>query len=106
MLLLKYFLCFFFGSIIQSVFINGVYMCFEEGMILFPLKVRLKKVIKNEWYHKPLFSCVRCMASVYSFITYWPFVLYNFGFSLVELPVYVLNIGVLVYVNFFFYKKI
>lgn len=106
MQLTDYFLLFCLGCIIQSVFINGVYMCFEEGMILFPLKVRLKKVIKNEWYHKPLFSCVRCMASVYSFITYWPFVLYNFGFSLVELPVYVLNIGVLVYVNFFFYKKI
>lgn len=104
--------------ILQSLFINGVYDSFKgkelqndingkkwEGNILYPVRRFLSNYI-NEFYSRPVYGCVRCMSSVWGAITYFPFVIYTFGFKWVELPIYIFDVGILSYVNFYFYKKI
>ncbi len=95
---------FFIFSILQSLFIVGVKELFNDGMILYKLRVVIDKNV-SEFWRKPLYSCVRCMSGLYGAITFWPVVIYQYGFMIEEIPVFVFNIGVLVYLNYFFYKK-
>jgi hypothetical protein len=101
LILLVTFLAF---SLIQSMFIVGVKDCFGESMIFYKLGVWIKRNI-GEYWSKPLFSCVRCMAGVWGAITYWPAVIFTYGFDWVEVPVFIINIGVLIYLNWFLYKR-
>lgn len=104
--ILSYILFFLLLVVAQSLFINGLMICFEKGMIMEWWPAFIKRVIKNEYWHKPLFSCIRCMASVYGFITFWPAILYWFGFNWLQIPVFVVDVFSLVFVNFYLYKKV
>lgn len=116
--ILVYVISFFLFVLLQSIFINGVYISFQgndeivdgklkmKGMILYPIGRWLKLNIKNDFFLKPLFICIKCMASFYGTITFWPIVIYIYGFNLVEIYFFVLDIFCLVYMNFLLYKKV
>lgn len=91
--------------ILQAMFINGVKEAFSEGNILYGLNRWLTENIKKDWILKPLFKCVRCMASWHGAITFFPTAIYLFGFQWVQLPIYVFNVGILCYLNYWFYKR-
>lgn len=117
--LLGYLLSFAVFIVLQSVFINGTYDTFKgkeipndlikgktwDGNILYPVRRFLSNYIK-EWWQRPLFKCVKCMSSIYGIITFLPMVIYLFGFRWIEIPIQIFDIGALVYVNEFFYKKV
>lgn len=103
--------------VLQAWVINGVHDSFsgkwklddgkivKEGMIFYPLAYWLDNRIKNEWIKKPLWKCVKCMASVWGALTFWPVVLFVFGFHFFELYIFVCDVFALVYLNYFFYKR-
>lgn len=88
----------------QSIFINGVKASMDEGMILSGFRKWI--MAKNEFLGKPLGGCIKCMSSLFGGISYWPVVVFLFGFKWVEIPVFVANVFCLVYINFYLYKKI
>jgi len=96
--------------IIQAWFINGVHISFKgykqndilHGNIFYLMFAH--KWSGEEWWQKPLYSCVKCMASLWGALTFWPFVLYVYGFHWVELPIFVADVFALAFLNFFFYK--
>lgn len=90
--------------IIQALIINGIKEAMNEGMILEKLGKRLKEVLGEYWF-APFGGCIRCMSSVYGAITYWPVVLYLFGFHWPEIPVFIADTFCLVIVNWIIYKK-
>lgn len=45
------------------------------------------------------------MASFWGAVTYWPAVIYLFGFNLVEIPVFIFDVFILVTTNWIIYKK-
>jgi len=87
----------------QGLAINGFQQAMDEGMILNGYKFWLKS--KKSWFGKPMGLCIRCMASVGGSITFWPAALYGYGFRWVEVFAWVMDIFVLVYINFYFFKK-
>lgn len=110
---------FSFFVLLQAIFINGVHQSFSgtctedvrlgkvcNGLIFFPLAQWMDKHIKYSWIKKPLYKCVRCMASVWGALTYWPAVLMFVGFDWREMPVFVFDVYILVILNFYIYKKI
>lgn len=90
--------------VIQALFINGVKESMKENNVLYFYDQWLRKL--PDWFNKPMGICVKCMASVWGAVTYWPGVLMMFGWSWREVPLFILNVGVLIFLNFFFYKKI
>lgn len=97
-------ICFCLLCVLQAVFINGVKACFEPNMIFAPLAERLKKILP-QWSQKQLFACVRCMSLVYGAITFWPTVIYVFGFHTAQLFIFVADVFILVHLNYFIYKR-
>lgn len=89
---------------LQGLAINGFNLSMQEGMILSGYKTWLKK--QKTWIAKPLGLCIQCSASVGGSITFWPAVLYVYGWRPIELFAWVFNIFVLVSVNFWIYKKL
>lgn len=57
------------------------------------------------WLRKPLIQCIKCMASFWGGLTFWPVVLYLFGFHFLEIPIFFADMFSLVYINWIFYKK-
>lgn len=110
---------FFLFVILQGLFINGMYESFRGGCvnditkgkyctgnILYMISPKFFEQHKNKYWSKPLYTCVRCMSSVWGGATFWPVVIYFFGFHLIEFPAYVFDVFVLVAVNPIIYKKI
>lgn len=91
-------------TVIQAVFINGVQISMGEGMILNGF--RNWAVSVSPVFAKPLGSCIKCMSSVWGAITYWPLVVHLFGFRILEIPVFLVDVFCLVFLNFYFYKKV
>ena len=102
---LEYLLCFSVFVILQSLAINGLKECFNEGHIFYGAKQWMDKNIKAEWLKKEIYKCVRCMALIYGSISFWIFAIWLFGFNSIEVIVWVGDIFILVYLNFFFYKR-
>lgn len=92
--------------IVQSMFINGLSEAMRDGELLAPLKALGDKYIKSKSLQKMLYKCIKCMATIYSTIVYWPFVLIVFGFRWIEVLAYIVYIPAVSFVNFYFYKKI
>ena len=105
--------------VIQSIFINGINELFKgacindinkgkicKGNIGYMLAPKWFEQYKNTEWSKPLWSCVRCMASVYGSATYFPFVIRLFGFHVWELFIWIIDVCSLVYLNYYFYKKL
>lgn len=90
-------------ALIQSLAINGFYQSMEEGMIFNPYKKWLQRLPK--WVGYPMGLCIKCMASVGSAVTFWPTVLYLYGWHPFEIFAWGVDIFVLVFLNIFFYKK-
>lgn len=93
---------FFLFVLIQGVAINGLYEATQEKMILHFYRKWLQK--QPAWIGKPLGLCVKCMASVWGGILFWGTVLPIFGFSFYEIWIYIVDVFVLVVVNFQIYK--
>jgi len=89
---------------VQSLVINGIKNTMEDGMILGGFA---KWVNKNfgEFWSKPVVSCIRCMSSLWGAITFWPPVICCFGFELWQIPVFICDVFVLVYFNYYLYKR-
>lgn len=101
---MKYLIPFLIFVVLQSLFINGVKELYSEGMILHRLRLFFDKHI-NEFWRKPLYSCIRCMSGLYGALTFFPPVIYFFGFMWEQILVFVFDVGVLIYLNYFFYKR-
>jgi hypothetical protein len=89
--------------ILQGLAINGFQQSMDEGMILNGYKNWLKK--QKSWFGKPMGLCIRCMASVGGTITFWPAVLYEYGWRPIEIFAWVFDIFILISVNWILYKK-
>ena len=96
--------------IVQAWVINGVHIAFKgykqngipHGNVFYLMFAH--KWSGEEWWQKPLYVCIKCMASLWGAATFWPFVLYVYGFHWVELPIFVADVFALVFLNFLFYK--
>lgn len=91
-------------ALVQSVFINGIKESMKENNILH-FYDKWIRTLPSE-LGKPMGVCIKCASSFWGGVTYWPFVLIVFGFHWQEILVFVMDVGVLVYLNLFFYKKI
>lgn len=87
----------------QGLFINGFYQSMDEGMILNGYKKWLQK--QKSWIGKPLGLCIKCASSVGGTVTFWPAVLLCFGWNPVEVLAWVMDIFILVAVNWWIFKK-
>ncbi len=114
-----YLVAFAIFVIMQSFAINGIYELFRGGCVNDMIDGRkcsgnLFYMIAPEFFEKnkskkwsnPFFSCVKCMASFYSFITFMPVVVYLFGFHFIELFAWAFDAFILVALNYFIYKKL
>lgn len=115
-----YLIGFIVMSIIQSIVINGIYESFRgspikddmsgrinyQGNILYMIAPKLFEKHKYKYWSKPIYTCVKCASSFWGGITYWPFIIYLFGLHWIEIPVFIANVFSLVYLNYFFYKRV
>lgn len=76
----------------------------EEGMIFEGAAKWVRKYIK-EWIAKPLTSCIKCMSSAWGGVTYWPVVVLLFDFQLWQVGLFVVDVFILTYLNFYLYKR-
>jgi hypothetical protein len=58
-----------------------------------------------KYIRKPLLECIKCMASVWGTLIYWPVVLVVFPFHIAMIPIWVLFCFSLSFLNTFFYNK-
>lgn len=49
----------------------AIYTSMQEDMIFDKLRLWLEKIIKSEYWQKPVFACVICMAGIYGAAIYW-----------------------------------
>lgn len=105
--------------ILQALVINGIHYAFSggcipdiekgkvcKGNILYLIRPAFFERNKDKNWSKPIFSCVRCMSSAYSIITYWPIVIYLFGFHYMEILIWLFDICILSSLNWIIYKKL
>jgi hypothetical protein len=57
------------------------------------------------WLRKPIIQCIKCMASFWGALTFWPVVLFLFGFNLIEIPIFFADMFSLAYLNWVLYLK-
>jgi hypothetical protein len=104
---------------IQSLFINGMYELFQgkcvqdmnkgricDGNLMYKISPEFFERNKNKVWFRPLGSCVKCMSSLYSILTFWPLVLYVFGFHWIEIYAWVLDSVALISLNYWVFKKL
>jgi len=91
---------------LQSLFINGMYFCFEKGSIFYNLAPSFFDSNANKQWAKPLWKCIRCMASVHGTITFWAIVFPIWGINYFSVVAWLFDIGILVSLNFVLFKKI
>ena len=80
---------------LQGLAINGFQLSMDDGMIFNPYKKWLQK--KKSWIGKPLGLCIKCMSSVGGSITFWPIVLYKYGWHPIEVFAGIIDIFILIY---------
>lgn len=119
--LLIYIICFCLFVILQAYVINGVHYCFKytihkkvetnetyiEGNIFYKVSLWFNKRENRicKFLSKPLFNCIRCMASIWGTITFWVAVIPIIGFYPQEIIVWLFDILILVSLNWQIYKK-
>lgn len=105
--------------IMQSFAINGVYELFRgkkmndinkgiyyAGNLFYMIAPNFLEKNKEKKWAQPIYGCVRCMASAWSAIFFFPFVIYLFGFYWIEIPIWAFNAFVLVSLNYAIYKRL
>lgn len=102
---IEYIVCFLLFVICQSLAINGLKETFSKEHIFYPIAKFMDEKISAEWIKKPVYKCVRCMSSVWGTVTFWGFVIPIFGFYKIEIPIFIFDVFMLVYINYFFYKR-
>lgn len=116
-----YYIIFFsIFTVLQSMAINGINTCFKgtkviddatgkvsyDGMIFYMIAPKFFEKYRYSYWSKPIWSCVRCMSSIWGGITYWPFIIYLFNFKWIEFPIYLIDVMVLISINWYIYKKL
>jgi hypothetical protein len=115
-----YLLGFCFFVVLQALAINGVKEALTgsalkddinhkinyQGNILYMMAPKFFEKYKYRSWSKPLYSCIRCMASLWGALTYWPLVILLFGFNWVEMIVFAWDVFILVTLNYWVYKKL
>lgn len=114
-----YIISFSIFVILQSLVINGIKTCFEggctndiekgivcKGMIFYKLNPEFFERNKDTWWSPAVFTCIKCMASLWGTITYWPVVLFLFDFHFIEILVFIFDLFILVTLNWIIYKKL
>ena len=109
--MIEYIVTFLIFVLLQSWFINGLHNAFKgkivdgviEGEILFKLVV-YRFYYSTAWWKPAVFTCVKCMASFWGAITFWSAVLIGYGFHWQELPLFLFDVCIISYLNYFFYK--
>jgi len=104
---------------LQALFINGVYELMRgkcvndlntglkcDGNLGYKIFGKWIEKSKDKWYSNPIYSCVKCMASLWGAITFFPTVIYLFGFHWIEIPIWAFNSIILITVNYWIFKKI
>lgn len=97
--------CFILFVLIEALAINGVYESFTKGNIFHRIAPGFIDRNREKWWTKPLYSCTKCMSSVWGSLFYWVIVLQVFGFHSIEISGWVINVFMLVVVNFQIYKR-
>ena len=105
--------------VLQSLAINGIFYSFQggcvndlnkgkvcSGNIFYKINPSFFEKHRGMWWTMNLWGCVRCMASTYSALTFWPSVVYLFGFHWCEVFVFVFDIFILTSLNYYIYKKL
>lgn len=107
-------------AFIQSLIINGVHECFQgeairddlkgktfyQGMIFYMIAPKFFEKHKYKFWAKCFYTCIKCMASVYGALTYFPLVIWLFGFQWCQVPLFFVDALVLVVLNWLIYKRI
>lgn len=104
---------------VQALCINGIRELFTGGCIddmnkgrrcsgnlFYSIAPKFLEKNKHKTWSKPLFSCVKCMSSVYGTIMYWIPVIWFFGFSWIEIFGWFVNMFCLVILNWIVYNKL
>lgn len=117
--ILIYIISFCLFILLQSLVINGIYYCFGgsctddlkkgricNGNIFFLINPEFFERNKSKIWSRNLYSCPRCMASTYSLITFFPLVIYLFGFHYIELFAWVIDAFSLTTLNYIIFKKL
>jgi len=117
--LILYIISFLIFVVLQSMAINGWHTCFEggcvddintgkkcSGNIFYSISPSFFEKHKGKEWTRPLWGCVKCESSVIGALTYWPIVLCIFGFYPIEILVFIFDMFILVYLNYFMYKKL
>lgn len=112
-------ICLSMFIVMQAFFINGVYELFKgscvnvldrglvcDGNLGYKLGQPFFEKHKAKTWAKPFFACIKCMASFWGLLTFWPLVIYIFGFRWEEIPVCVFDLCALISVNWLIYKKL
>lgn len=97
---------FFIFMVIQSFFINGVYYCFSKGNVFNRINPEFFEKNKKKIWALPLWSCIRCMSSVWGTSTFWIAIINIFGFRPIEIYYYIIDIGCLITLNWIVFKKV
>lgn len=117
---LAYLICFSIFVVLQALFINGVYETFRgeklvdglsgkvdyQGMIFYMMAPKFFEKYKYREWAKPFWRCVKCMSSIWGGLTYWSVVLSIFGFHWIEILGFIFDVFILVYLNFYFFKRV
>ena len=104
--MMQYVVSFSLFVVLQSLAINGVKICFQEGMIFYKFGEWLKVNVNNKELLRPIFTCIICMSSAWSAITFFTVVLPIYGFKWIELVIWVWDAFILCALNGYIYKKI
>lgn len=99
--------------LLQAAFINGMYDFMKGYMDSGKAHGNLGYLLFHEFiekhddkvWAKPIFSCVKCMSSFWGAVTFFPPVIMLFGFHWNELIIFFYDVIILVFLNFFLFKK-
>lgn len=122
-MILGYLYCIIFGAlfiIMQSFFINGVHECFKgkklvdgvsgredyQGMIFYMIAPKFFEKHRHKLWSKNLWTCVKCMSLPYGALTFFPMVIFLFGWHWQEILLFIFDVFILVSFNWFIYKKL
>ena len=116
---MAYLIEFLLFLVLQSLVINGIHTSFEggcvkningydicSGNIFYLISPSFFEKHRGKKWTMPLWGCVRCMASVHGTITFWLAIYLFVGFDYGEVFVWVGDVFALVFLNYYFYKKL
>lgn len=106
--------------VFQSLFIIGLNHCFKgnksvdgltqkehyTGMVFYMVAPKFFEKAKYKEWSKPVFSCYRCMSSLWGLVTFWTTALLFIGFHWFLVPMSIWDVFALVSLNGYIYKKV